>query len=647
MFIALVALAALRAWTCDDALITFRVAGQVLAGEGPVFNVGERVQVFTHPLWLMFLTAIAALGVPLFPGAMWASVIVFAAGLAAIFFAFRDKPVALATAGTMLFFSRAGVDFATGGLETPLTFALFAAAVHALRSDHPRVALVWLALLPLNRLDLLPWALPFAILALPRGSKGSLLGLAAVAAPAALWIAFSTVYFGDPLPNTANAKLAEGFGGRIGQGLGYVVASLASDAGAMALVGCATALMAAGGRRSGATRDGKIALAAAASMAIGLAYAAWSGGDFMLGRFLLPAVWAATLVVLAAFPGPAESSVRIAAACVATLGGLLFITGESTTTLWLDVEPDSPYRTWEAVGALDERREYLPWYGAFARHPIDPVDEPRTATPHIASALGRPGYFGERRQPVVDLFALADPLLARMKPLANSRPGHGYRPYPREFWRWRESGFSFADARLDRLSADLRLAHLSSELWTSERARAIARLASTRHIDPGVVTTTDEGARIRIDLNPAAIFRPWDGAELYQVWLRRYEEKDLGFGVRFPVAIGADCAPHAVAGELGDFPAIAVPRGNELSLACDKAALGDTPIVMRVGARGPDGAMRYDEPIPIFRPSLWWLGAVGKWLTHGWSERPLAAAIEGALLVALAALLGWRTRRRP
>src|SRR5690242_5862898 len=95
---ALVALVAARAWTCDDAFITFRVVEQLLAGNGPVFNAGERVQVFTHPLWLFVLTAWRATGISLFPGAMALCLAVFAAAIAFFHAAFRDKPAALALA---------------------------------------------------------------------------------------------------------------------------------------------------------------------------------------------------------------------------------------------------------------------------------------------------------------------------------------------------------------------------------------------------------------------------------------------------------------------------------------------------------------------------------------------------------------------
>jgi arabinofuranosyltransferase len=40
----------------DDALINIRVVRQLLAGNGPVFNIGERVEVGTSPLWIYLVS---------------------------------------------------------------------------------------------------------------------------------------------------------------------------------------------------------------------------------------------------------------------------------------------------------------------------------------------------------------------------------------------------------------------------------------------------------------------------------------------------------------------------------------------------------------------------------------------------------------
>ena len=55
--IVLVAVLAIsKRWTFDDGFIYFRSVDQILAGNGPVFNAGERVESFTSPVWLALLT---------------------------------------------------------------------------------------------------------------------------------------------------------------------------------------------------------------------------------------------------------------------------------------------------------------------------------------------------------------------------------------------------------------------------------------------------------------------------------------------------------------------------------------------------------------------------------------------------------------
>jgi len=51
-------------WALDDAFITFRYAENFAAGHGPVYNVGERVEGYTTPLWMAMLAVAHALGIP-------------------------------------------------------------------------------------------------------------------------------------------------------------------------------------------------------------------------------------------------------------------------------------------------------------------------------------------------------------------------------------------------------------------------------------------------------------------------------------------------------------------------------------------------------------------------------------------------------
>jgi arabinofuranosyltransferase len=539
---AVLAMAVAHAWTSDDAFITFRVVEQWLAGHGPVFNAGERVQVFTHPLWLLVLTAWAACGASLFPGAMGLALALFATGLALLYGGWRDKPVALALVAVAMFFSPSMVDFATSGLETALTFALFAAALAALRHGYSRAAIVALALLPLNRLDLLPWALPFAWIAARPGIRPRVTALVALGVPALAWIVFSTIYYGAPLPNTAYAKLGDSAWDRLDRGIAYIAASLVNDPGAIALVvmGMVPGLRAARSPEG----DARISRAALASAAIALAYAAWAGGDFMLGRFLLPALWAMAAAILAAFPAGGIPARREAAFALAVTGAALLVTGQSTTHLWIGMTATSNERSVVLHGALDERRFYLPELGAWSAHRLDASQLPASTAPR--EPVGPLGVVGYRHlgEPIVDVYALADPFLARIAPLPDGRAGHGLRPSIPEFARWRDPAHSFGDARLDALAVDLRLAHLSSDTWSPARWEAISRLATMKPVviaDAGAARDRREAPFAWLSRIPDWVEQRWPEGPAPAIvaaalllalsaWLRRGQRAATGSG---------------------------------------------------------------------------------------------------------------------
>src|SRR6478609_9005528 len=54
--VAIVIVAWTRRWIEEDAFLNFRVVDQIRAGHGPVFNIGERVEITTSTLWLAMLT---------------------------------------------------------------------------------------------------------------------------------------------------------------------------------------------------------------------------------------------------------------------------------------------------------------------------------------------------------------------------------------------------------------------------------------------------------------------------------------------------------------------------------------------------------------------------------------------------------------
>src|ERR1700757_4312456 len=54
-----------RRWTADDGLIVLRTVRNLLAGNGPVFNAGERVESNTSMLWTYLVYAGGVVGGPI------------------------------------------------------------------------------------------------------------------------------------------------------------------------------------------------------------------------------------------------------------------------------------------------------------------------------------------------------------------------------------------------------------------------------------------------------------------------------------------------------------------------------------------------------------------------------------------------------
>ena len=128
-------------WVCDDAFITFRYADNWVAGLGPVYNAGERVEGYTHFLWLCLLAAARRLGIDpvlaaeaLGLAAHAATILLFAWTVRVLFR--KERPVVPMTA-LVLALHYDGAIWATGGLETAL-FTLLTGLGFALLVLGPR-----------------------------------------------------------------------------------------------------------------------------------------------------------------------------------------------------------------------------------------------------------------------------------------------------------------------------------------------------------------------------------------------------------------------------------------------------------------------------------------------------------------------------
>jgi arabinofuranosyltransferase len=305
-----------RAWARrsmqDDGFIHLRVVSNVVHGNGPVFNVGERVEASTSPLWVFFL-AVGDIVTPI--RLEWIAVLLgIALTLAGLTFAIfgalalmrdREPNELLVPMGALVFVAVAPVwTFASTGLETGLAFAWLGASLWALatwsREGHPlRPAFaVLLGIGPLIRPELALYTVLFILVVLiARRDEDTWRDRArvlawALALPVAYQI-FRMGYYGSLVPNPAMAK--EASRARWGQGWDYLRNTvdpyvLWLPVGLL-LVGAYLPLV-----RDLRTRSHTRPLLIAAAFVIGgllqAVYTVRVGGDFMHARLLLPSLFA-------------------------------------------------------------------------------------------------------------------------------------------------------------------------------------------------------------------------------------------------------------------------------------------------------------------------------------------------------------------
>ena len=474
------------AWISDDAAITLRTVLNVTHGFGLTFNIAERVQTYTHPLWMALLTIgyliVGNVYITTFAAGMILSVVAFWITLTRAVSALQAI-----TAAIVLLFSAAFVDFSTSGLENPLSNVLVALTIGVfLNTALPnarRLTLLWTlgSLLYLTRPDAVLVVVPLLVVASWRaGTVGTVLRSVAVGSlPALVWTIFALVYYGFPFPNTAYAKLATGIdpGELRAQGVLYLLDSLDRDP--VTLTAIALAVVVAAFQRRLAPR------ALAAGVILYLGYVISIGGDFMTGRFLALPVFACVLLMT-----------RLLGASKpvwGTAAGVLLVVGCTAThvPLWnnsrnVDAAP-------KPSGIVDERAVYfhdrslaLAKRGTF-RDPDWPSSPWRGTTRNVIDTCGLMGAAGLDFGPYVHLLdecALADPLLARLPAVFNPdwRTGHYRRLIPDGYRESLEtSSNQLRDPDLHRFYDQLRAITRSDRLFTRDRLRAIVALNIRRY----------------------------------------------------------------------------------------------------------------------------------------------------------------------
>jgi arabinofuranosyltransferase len=411
-----------NAWMGDDAYITYRVVWNFVHGYGLTFNPDERVQAYTHPLWMFVMSAAHLVTREFFFTGTFISWAFDVATLVVLMRWSRTVPRA-AVLVIWLLTSKAFVDYTDSGLENPLSY-LLAALFYTRYLDRPwglppesrelRRLLLLGSLAFLNRPDaVLLFVSPLGellLIALRRRPKRVIAPLLIGVAPAVAWLAFATFYYGFPLPNTYYAKVANGIPKFLmyKQGFAYVLNSASHDPLTLGTIALAVLL---------SVKTGGAARRAALSAALYVAYTVSVGGDFMSGRFFAIPFMIATMSVA---PEVAGFGAPWALTALAAYTVLMPIVPIKTTARY---DAAWPWRTQN--GIKDERGHYhqgtnILFYSPFRQLPDFVWVREGTSFrngPEKVTVQGSIGFYGLYAGPekfLVDRNALSDPLLARM-----------------------------------------------------------------------------------------------------------------------------------------------------------------------------------------------------------------------------------------
>jgi arabinofuranosyltransferase len=452
-----------NAWIVDESYITFRTVDNFLNGYGLTWNTGERVQAYTHPMWMFLMAGAAFFTAEYYVTSIVVSLIFSLLGLviARRLFGsnFSDERAPAPAWKLPLFIlllccSKAYIDFGTSGLENPLShFLVILFTLRFLKlTDRDRISakgngdsiserdffeLVLIASVSaFNRLDTILLFIPALVYCVAVFDRQRLVGLLRVAVlgslPISLWLVFSVVYYGFPFPNTYYAKLAAS-GASIYEmfllGANYFGNSVRWDFATQMTIAMATIVP--------IVRRHIPAMILTAGVWLYLIYVLLNAASatHMSGRFFsVPFVIAAAVAVYVI------DSQKLAALLAGTAIAFVAISDRASIKFGTDlhaVDYDAPGLIDTKLAVYQEGAALLnydpnvklpnhPWYSAGLAF--------RSSEDSVA-VYSTPGYFGFAAGPnkwIIDQMGLCDPLLGRIagKPHPNAKGGHFMRDLP-------------------------------------------------------------------------------------------------------------------------------------------------------------------------------------------------------------------------
>jgi len=436
LFLAYVIVLILTAGLIDDAFIGFRVVDNLYNGFGLTWNAGERVQAYTAPLWVMVLSVVFFFTRELVYSTLIVSIILSAAAVYIVVYKISVTRGAKLFGLAALIMSKAFIDYSSSGLENPLTYLLLAVFLWVFldfKDGRRKLFLLSLtaSLAAVNRLDNLPLFLPPLLYQFLKNGewRGNIPSFIAGLSPLIVWEGFAILYYGFPFPNTAYAKVIDTSIPILElmiRGVFYILDTLIFDP--------LTVLVIIGSIVIAYRLREPSALALAAGIMLQIMGVVAAGGDFMSGRFFA-APFLCAVVIICRYPWVRGWKVGFLMLSILGIGFMSY----NPPPLWgLGYNDGKPV----LAGIADERGAYYQGLGLVAGLKTDiPQHEFRRGGEElrrnntrftIQDTIGMRGYYAGPDVYILDLGALADPVIARLPQIFahNWRAGHIVRDMP-------------------------------------------------------------------------------------------------------------------------------------------------------------------------------------------------------------------------
>lgn len=512
------------AWNCDDAYHAYVMAKNLVEGNGFVYNLGERVNASTCPLFTLLVAVVYAVVGDMYLSGIITCVICSGIAVWFVFFKFCKNMQSVLLALVCLGGANGFITYATSGLENCLLFCMMSVIYFIVmnKEEYGKKDLFFLAMfigiLMGARMDnvLLVAPIGFYVYFLAKKKEISIpksvgLGVCGVF-PFWMWEIFSVIYYGFLFPNTAYIKLGTGlpFTNYLSRGISYMITALLNDPVLLVmplLYGIFSVIK----------RDKKHILMASGTW-IYLVYVVYIGGDFMLGRHQTVPFFSAVCGLCVLFGRTVSESRRkeaekqaeqmqitgekkkgrimlygaVTAAAVCVVFAISFGATEGKRYLW---NGDKYFM--QCMDVADERAYYSPTTGLLAYFNTKDGDYEGVVTKtfntvEVEEMLSRETPGGELKRGasgilvyyylegvhVYDAYGLADAFLARLQATYDDhwRIGHMQREIPAGYEETVITGENcIEDEKLHEFYDALSIV-IKGDLWSVERFKTIWRM---------------------------------------------------------------------------------------------------------------------------------------------------------------------------